>query len=188
MERAAFSPGMKAHRFLLGAAVLPLALLNGCSTMNNTDKGALIGGTAGAVGGGIIGHACKNTAAGAVIGGVVGAVTGAVIGDHKDQKEVAQARQMTIDDVVRMTQDHISDTIIVGRIRDSGMVFHLTAAEIETLKANGVSDQVVMEMQATGRRPQRVYVAEPAVQPVYVIEQPPPPPSVGIGVTYSRGR
>jgi hypothetical protein len=192
MERAVLSPGLRLRRKLLGAAVLPLLVLNGCASMSNTDKGALIGGAAGAGVGAAIGNACHNTAAGAVIGGAAGLVTGAIIGNNKDQKEAAQAhaaaRQMTMDDVIRMTHDHISDEIIIGRVRDSGMVFHLTAAEIETLKANGVSDPIIMEMQATATRPQRVvYTAVPVYSdPVYVAPPPPPGPTIGVGFGYTR--
>jgi hypothetical protein len=50
--------------------------------MSARTKGALIGGGAGAIAGGIIGHNVK----GAIIGGVVGAGTGYVIGRSKDKK------------------------------------------------------------------------------------------------------
>ncbi|MBV9988277.1 MAG: hypothetical protein JO301_11385 [Chitinophagaceae bacterium] len=50
--------------------------------MSSRTKGALIGGGAGAIAGGIIGHNVK----GALIGGVVGAGTGYVIGRSKDKK------------------------------------------------------------------------------------------------------
>lgn len=191
MERAVLSPGGRRHWLLVGAAVLPLVALNGCSSMSNSESGALIGGTAGAVGGGIIGHALHNTGAGAVIGGLTGAVAGAVIGDKKDQKEATQAytaaRQTTIADVIRLTHDHVSDTIIINQVRNCGVVFHLTAAEIDDLKANGVSDPVITEMQASGPRPRRVVYADPPVvaQPVYVVEQP-PPPRVSVGIGYAR--
>lgn len=50
--------------------------------MSSRTKDALIGGGAGAIAGGIIGHNIK----GAIIGGVVGAGTGYVIGRSKDKK------------------------------------------------------------------------------------------------------
>jgi len=46
-------------------------------------KGAVIGGTAGAVGGAIV---SKHKGTGAVIGGVVGAAGGYIIGNEKDKK------------------------------------------------------------------------------------------------------
>ena len=55
------------------------------------NQDAAIGGLAGAVIGGIIGHQSDETPAGALIGGAVGAVTGSWIGDSKDQ-QVARRR------------------------------------------------------------------------------------------------
>jgi len=65
-----------------------------CSTyksMNNTEKGAVIGAAGGAVAGGVIGKAAgNNPALGAVIGTVVGGAAGAVIGRQMDK----QAREI----------------------------------------------------------------------------------------------
>src|SRR6266852_1548565 len=111
---------------LLGVAVLPVLLACGCSSMSNTDRGVLGGGAIGAGTGAIIGHAAGNTAAGALIGAGVGAVSGGLIGNAVDKSEekakaeaiaTQQARQaLGINDVVQMTQQHISDDIIIGQI------------------------------------------------------------------------
>lgn len=74
-------------------------LLTGCETIknaNNTQKGAVIGTTAGAVIGGVLGNNLgkgKNTAMGAVLGGVVGGVAGGLIGNKMDKnaEELKQA-------------------------------------------------------------------------------------------------
>ena len=58
----------------------------GCSSLNNTGKGAIGGGTAGAVVGGIIGRATGSTARGAIIGAAVGGAAGAVIGRQMDKQ------------------------------------------------------------------------------------------------------
>src|SRR6476646_7067536 len=58
----------------------------GCKTLNNTQKGAVLGGAGGAVVGGVIGKAAGNTAMGAIIGAAVGGVTGAVIGKKMDKQ------------------------------------------------------------------------------------------------------
>lgn len=50
--------------------------------MSRGTKGALIGGAAGALGGGILGHG----AGGALIGGAAGAGAGYLIGRHRDNK------------------------------------------------------------------------------------------------------
>ncbi len=76
---------------------LSLGILgSGCSSyrsMNNTEKGAVIGAAGGAVTGGVIGKAAgNNPALGAVIGTVVGGAAGAVIGRQMDKqaKEIEQ--------------------------------------------------------------------------------------------------
>lgn len=57
-----------------------------CSSMNKSQKGAVIGAAGGAAMGAIVGKAAGNTAMGAIIGATVGGVTGAVIGKKMDQQ------------------------------------------------------------------------------------------------------
>ena len=61
-------------------------ILSGCSTMNRSQKGAVIGSAGGAAIGSVIGRTLGNTAMGAIIGATVGGVTGAVIGRKMDQQ------------------------------------------------------------------------------------------------------
>lgn len=83
----------------LGASVLAVTLLasSGCNSMNNTGKGALIGGGAGAgVGAGlgaIIGGG-KGAGIGAAIGAAVGAGAGALIGNKMDKQKAELQRQL----------------------------------------------------------------------------------------------
>jgi outer membrane protein OmpA-like peptidoglycan-associated protein len=63
-----------------------MALIAGCSSMNKTQKGAIIGTGGGAATGAVIGRAAGNTALGAIIGATVGGVTGAVIGNQMDKQ------------------------------------------------------------------------------------------------------
>jgi hypothetical protein len=88
-----------------------------------------------------------------------------------------------------MTQQHVSDAVIISQIRSSNSVYQLSAQDTTWLKQNGVSDAVVMEMLATAHRfPRRVYVDGPVYgEPVYVVDPPPPPVGVGVGVGF-RGR
>ncbi|RLS98873.1 MAG: glycine zipper 2TM domain-containing protein [Planctomycetota bacterium] len=54
----------------------------------NTRNGAVLGGLAGAVVGGVVGHNHKDqTAEGALIGGAVGAVAGGLVGNQRDRYE-----------------------------------------------------------------------------------------------------
>ena len=58
------------------------------SAQENTRNGAVLGGLAGAVVGGVVGHNHKDqTAEGALIGGAVGAVAGGLVGNQRDRYE-----------------------------------------------------------------------------------------------------
>lgn len=62
----------------------------GCNA-TRTQKGAVIGGAAGAVGGNIIGRAAGNSTLGTIIGAAVGGTAGAIIG-HDMDKQAAQIK------------------------------------------------------------------------------------------------
>jgi uncharacterized protein YcfJ len=181
------------------AGVLPaFALACGCSSLTPTDNGVLAGGATGAVAGGIVGHALHSTAAGAAVGAVGGALAGGLVGNRIEKKEArdaaaadAAAAQAGMAEVIQMAQNHVSDDVIITKVRTSPVTYHLTSQDVLTLKQNGVSDPVVNEMMATASRfPRRVYSAAPVYGPpppygsVVVVEQPPPPPppvAVGVG-------
>jgi outer membrane protein OmpA-like peptidoglycan-associated protein len=61
-------------------------IFSGCATWNKTQKGAVIGTTAGGTAGAVIGRASGNTALGAIIGAAVGGASGAVIGRQMDKQ------------------------------------------------------------------------------------------------------
>lgn len=77
---------MKKSNTLIIGIVTVVMLLNGCASMNKTQKGAAIGTAGGAAAGAVIGRASGNTALGAIIGATVGGVTGAVIGRQMDKQ------------------------------------------------------------------------------------------------------
>jgi outer membrane protein OmpA-like peptidoglycan-associated protein len=88
---------MKTHlqipRAIGTVAVLSALGLSACASMNNKERGAVIGATAGATVGGVIGNSTGgSTAKGAIIGAVVGGAAGAVIGHQMDQ----QAKELGI--------------------------------------------------------------------------------------------
>jgi outer membrane protein OmpA-like peptidoglycan-associated protein len=60
-------------------------LMIGCNA-TRTQKGAVIGGAAGAVGGNIIGRAAGNSTLGTIIGAAVGGTAGAIIGHDMDKQ------------------------------------------------------------------------------------------------------
>ena len=52
-------------------------------------------------------------------------------------------------DVVKMSQDGVSDQLIITKIENSGKIFRLDADDIEHLKDDGVSDKVIEAMLRT---------------------------------------
>src|SRR6266851_4552125 len=154
---------MKTLRLLV-AGMIPVLLSSGCSSMSNTDRGVLGGGAIGAGTGGLIGNSADRQ-------------------EKKAQEAAAAAqaqRQIPLPDVVQMTQQHISDPVIINQIRSTNSSYVLSAQDTIWLKQNGVSDAVITEMMATAQRyPRRVYAPGPVyAEPVIVVD--PPPVAVGV--------
>ena len=175
----------------------------GCSTLNNTEKGALGGAVVGTGLGTAIGAATGHTGAGAVIGGLAGTAGGALVGNDIDKTErrnkdvaqavaladaQAQAQRMGIADVIALAQAGHSDTVIINQMRSTRSTFQLVASDLDMLKNAGVSQRVIAEMQASRPAPSParvvvretgpvVYEAPPAVvvrpAPVLVVGGPP---------------
>ena len=80
---------MKLFRKIFFAIPVIAFLIMGCNA-TKTQKGAAIGGAAGAVGGTIIGKAAGNKTLGTIIGAAVGGTAGAIIGNDMDK----QAKQI----------------------------------------------------------------------------------------------
>lgn len=77
---------------LFALLVITGLIASGCSSMNKTQKGVLIGaGAGGAVGAGV-GKAAGNTALGAIIGAAVGGATGGIIGRKMDKQAEEMAK------------------------------------------------------------------------------------------------
>jgi hypothetical protein len=184
-------------------AILGLAIVvagAGCSSLNNTENGALAGGAAGALIGGAIGSDHHHTGTGAALGGLIGAGTGALVGhaadqDEKRAKEAAAAASapvrgpLSLEDIITMAKSGTSDALIINQIRTTGSRYNLTSDMIIYLQQNNISQAVITEMQNTAYRPMRVvrepvYVRDPYYYgPVYVA---PPPPAISFGYTRFR--
>ena len=80
------------HSIVLIPMLATLVTSSGCASLNQKEKGAIIGAASGAAVGGIVGRANGSTAKGAIIGAAVGGTAGAVIGHQMDQqaKEIKQ--------------------------------------------------------------------------------------------------
>jgi uncharacterized protein YcfJ len=185
----------KLGRFLVltAGAVLALGPI-GCSTMNQTEKGALGGGAIGAGVGTLVGAATGNPKTGAAVGGLLGAGVGGVIGneaDRKDQERVevnqAMAQQAyvsnqpgRVDEIIRLTQNGHDESVILNHIDKNRMTFQLSVEDLNLLKSNNVAPRVISAMQNSGRvgsgaRPRPVVVREQVVvrEPVYMAAPPP---------------
>jgi hypothetical protein len=179
-----------------------LVMLCGCSSMNNTQSGALGGGLIGAGLGGLIGAVAHRPVEGALIGGALGGGAGALAGHAEDQAEkrqeirqaqaTAAAQQAAaaapkLPDIVAMTEHGVSAANIINEIRGSGAYYDLNSQDVIYLKDNNVSEEVIAEL--LNRNPK--YAPGPGrlmyQRPVYVYDPYPPPPPVSFGVGYVGG-
>lgn len=96
-------------------SLFSLFFLSGCA-MSRTQKGAVIGGGAGAVAGGVIGKALGSTTRGAIIGAAVGGAAGAIIGREMDQQAEALEEELP-----NATVQRVGEGIAVTF--DSGLLF-----------------------------------------------------------------
>jgi outer membrane lipoprotein SlyB len=151
-------------RLFLAVAIVSVLTSNSFAQQRSRD-GAVAGGAAGAIIGGIIGHQNDETPEGALIGGVVGAVAGGLMGNARDQQinreryyqaqlydQQQQLRQlarpsMRMNDVIAMSQSGVSDNVIVNHIQTSGVERRLEVSEIIQMHQQGVSDHVISAMQ-----------------------------------------
>jgi outer membrane protein OmpA-like peptidoglycan-associated protein len=100
----------------LTAWALVAATGAGCASMNKTEKGAAVGGGAGAAIGALIGHKTGSTVRGAIIGAAIGGAAGAVIG-HKMDKQAEQLTKVLPDAQVSRVGEGIAVTF------ESGILF-----------------------------------------------------------------
>jgi outer membrane lipoprotein SlyB len=171
-------------------AIVLLLPCAGCSSMNNTESGAIGGGLIGGALGTMFGLAARNPVAGAAIGAAAGAGIGALAGNSEDKREQRQKDQVAainaanqqaaanaprLEEIVSMSRNGVSDVNIINQIRQYNVVYHLSPDDLSYLSANGVSPQVISSMQT-------------APPPIYVggyyrpcLDYYPPPVSVGVG-------
>lgn len=160
------------------------------------NQDAAVGGIAGAVIGGIIGHQNDETPEGALIGGAVGAIAGGILGNAKDEQvsqrryyqhqawqqhhtrhahQIVQQHQMAsrairINDVVNMSRSGLSESVMINQIRNQGVVDHIGTHEIISMHNSGVSENVIAAMQSAPQvGTSRTTVARPAT----VVVEPP---------------
>jgi len=162
--------------FVIG--ILTVASM-GCASPYHRDQMALLGGLGGTAIGSEIGRANGNTGLGAGIGALAGTFTGAAIGHRMDEIDARNqalfeaemgrrfANAATFEDVVAMSNAGLSDQVIVSHIQARGVARVPSAADLISLKQQGVSDAVIRAMQ---QPPQPVVVRQSAPPPVVVEE------------------
>ena len=93
---------MKKFRLSLTMILMATVIFASCSSMNRTQKGAVVGTAAGGAMGAVIGKATGNTALGAIIGAAVGGTAGAVIGNQMDKQAEEIAKTVPDAKVLRV--------------------------------------------------------------------------------------
>ena len=88
-----------------------------CASLNNKEKGGIIGATSGAVIGGAIGNANGSTAKGAILGATIGGAAGMIIG-HQMDKQAAELKQTIPGAVVERVGEGIQVTFASGLLFD----------------------------------------------------------------------
>jgi outer membrane protein OmpA-like peptidoglycan-associated protein len=103
--------------FNLIVVFIAVLIFASCSSMNKTQKGAIIGTAGGGAAGAVIGKASGNTALGAIIGAAVGGATGAIIGHQMDKQAEEIAKTVPDANVIRVGEGIVvefSSSVLFG--------------------------------------------------------------------------
>lgn len=140
------------YSFLILVFVLVVC---GCATnKTRVAEGAGIGGTIGAIAGGIIGFQSGHPLQGAAIGGAIGTGTGAVVGAQikkPTQDNLSTPVQLTMQQIVDLSKQGVSSDDIIIKIKAVNSKYYLTADDVAYLQKQGVSQRVIETMQASGK-------------------------------------
>lgn len=115
-------------------AILAVTMvLPACSSLSNTQKGAVIGAAGGGAVGAVIGKKVGSTAKGAIIGAAVGGVAGAVIGRRMDK----QAEELAME-IPGARVERVGEGIVVTF--DSGLLFAYDSDAIQGSARDNLSN------------------------------------------------
>ena len=109
------------------------AVLSGCSSLNQTQRGAVIGAGAGGAVGAAVGAATGSTARGAIIGAAVGGVAGAVIGSQMDKQ-----REELAEDLEGARVERYGEGVLVTF--DSGLLFDFDSSVVKGAARSNLTD------------------------------------------------
>lgn len=176
---------MNVRTFIVFGLTLSLAGKVGAQTYRT--EGAALGGLAGAVAGGIIGHQNDETPEGALIGGAIGAIAGGVLGHNRDQQvardryyqqqawnyqqQVRQQRAVSIADVVTMCRGGVGDAVVISHIQSNGVQRRLETHDIISMHQQGVSEAVINAMQHAPMGTNYVTHVVPAPPPAVIVRE-----------------
>lgn len=154
----------------LAVGIVSVPFSQAAHGQHQTQRGATLGGLAGAVAGGLIGENNGKAGRGAVIGGALGAVTGGLLGNAADkdaewarrqayqhhwQQEQWRAQQqasqalgaVSVQDVISMTRSGLGDPVIINQIRARGVQRTPQVSDIIAMHEQGVRETVIAAMQ-----------------------------------------
>jgi outer membrane protein OmpA-like peptidoglycan-associated protein len=112
-------------RTVTGVTLVSALLFSGCSSLSQSQEGALIGAGAGAALGALIGNATGNTTAGLLIGAAVGGAAGGLIAAEMDEKAEELADDLGDDATVERIGEGIAVTF------SSGILFDTNSADLK---------------------------------------------------------
>lgn len=126
---------VRAQRNGLTLALITLLSLagTGCSSLSNTQRGALIGAGAGGAVGAVIGNAAGSTTKGVIIGAVVGGAAGAIIGSRMNDRAETLERELD-----NATIERVGEGILVTF--DSGILFGFDSSTLRAQARNNLGD------------------------------------------------
>ncbi len=125
---------------------------SGSSGQAQTKDGAILGGVAGAVIGGIVGHQNDETPEGALIGGAVGAITGGMIGNYRQQQQRLRYYEQQRYSYTQpqgyhyhpATPTHVYPHTVYGQPVYSQPAYVSTARPVPTRRAVSVADVIAL--------------------------------------------
>ena len=164
------------------------------SAQTSSQRDTVLGGVAGAIIGGVVGHQNDETSEGVAIGGVAGAIAGHVLGTAKDrnaqeqyyyQQQAVQAahqrqhqqaiqlqKAVSVDDAIALSNSGVSPQLIINQINSNGVQQEIGVSEIIILHQNGVNELVINRMQqsAVGVPAQATIITQ---EPTVIVDRTP---------------
>lgn len=111
------------------AVMVPFAA--GCSSLSQTQKGAIIGAAGGGAVGAVVGNATGSTARGAIIGAAVGGAAGAIIGRQMEKQAEELAAELD-----NATVEQVGEGVLVTF--DSGLLFDFDSDVVKGAAADNL--------------------------------------------------